>query len=161
MKRPKGSNYITNRIFGLIKRDSVSCLMIFEKTNTIEHCTKTQPRICAKCRFSPFLPKGLDKVFGEVFHSPTRVLPRKHPIYGKVFPTFHIVFHRSAMNFENCKEKNGNVAKSPISYFRLVIFTPNTTPKWGTFPKKCNLFWQKIPACGDWPFFFPRMKNFL
>ena len=51
MKRPKGSNYITDRIFGLIKRDSVSCLMMFEKTNAIERCTKTQPCICAKRRF--------------------------------------------------------------------------------------------------------------
>ena len=42
------SNYITNRIFGLIKRDSVSCLIILEKTNAIERCTKTQPCICAK-----------------------------------------------------------------------------------------------------------------
>ena len=42
-KRTKESNYITDRIFGLIKRDSVSCLMTFEKTNAIERCTKTQP----------------------------------------------------------------------------------------------------------------------
>ena len=64
MKRPKGSNYITDRIFGLIKRDSVSCLMTFEKTNAIERCTKTQPCICAKRRFIKELlintpPKGL------------------------------------------------------------------------------------------------------
>ena len=25
MKRPKGSNYITNRIFGLIKSDKINC----------------------------------------------------------------------------------------------------------------------------------------
>ena len=62
-KSTKESNYIPHRIFGLIKRDSVSCLMIFEKTNTIEHCTKTQPRFCAKRRFikellKNTLPKG-------------------------------------------------------------------------------------------------------
>ena len=32
----------------LFKADSVSCLMMFEKTNAIERCTKTQPCICAK-----------------------------------------------------------------------------------------------------------------
>lgn len=62
-KRTKESNYIPYRIFGLIKRDSVRCLMIFEKTNTIEHCTKTQPYLCAKRRFikellKNTLPKG-------------------------------------------------------------------------------------------------------
>ena len=62
-KRTKESNYITDRIFGLIKRDSVSCLMTFEKTNAIERCTKTQPCICAKRRFikellKNTLPKG-------------------------------------------------------------------------------------------------------
>ena len=62
-KRTKESNYIPHRIFELIKRDSVRCLMIFEKTNTIEHCTKTQPRFCAKRRFikellKNTLPKG-------------------------------------------------------------------------------------------------------
>ena len=63
-KRTKESNYITNRIFGLIMRDKISCPIESEKTYAIERCTKTQPCICAKRRFIKELlintpPKGL------------------------------------------------------------------------------------------------------